>query len=795
MTLSKIARAAGLALIASCSATAWAGQRAAVTAADYARAERLLPWNQGKYLLNGDLQHHWLEGQDRFWYRRTDAPGSTHFIVVDAASGSRTLAFDHERVAAGLRSALTHDVAPDALPFASFRYVSQGHAVEFALEDKVWTCRTDRAACVGGSAEQDSRVVPSPDGKWAAFLKENNLWVRATDGSGEFALTSDGEQYNSYARSPGNNVLADRARRAGLVPVLLWSPDSTKILTHRIDEREVAELPILQAVPVGTSRPQLLRRRYAMANDEHKASLTQFVFDVRSRRRVQLEFPSMSVVLQSPIESFHAWWSPDSAQVYYVERGAYYRTLALDIAEASTGKARTLIQESGPTFIELAGIAHRPMVRVLSSGEIVWYSERSGWGHLYLYDGRNGTAARAITSGEWVVRSIVAIDERTRTVYFTASGRETGRNPYLRHLYRVRLDGSGLELLTPEDADHRINTCDDLLLSGAAPDPLGCTPQQLGFAPSGRYFVDVYSRPDLPPRSVLRASNGRLIARLEEADVSQLKADGFRMPEPFEALASDGTTRLYGVILRPSRFDPGKRYPVIDSVYPGPQVTRVQYDFTTTVFDPLGGSALAELGFIVVTLDGRGTPLRSKAFLNQSYGKLGTAGNLADHVAVLRQLAQRDPSMDLERLGVSGYSGGGFAALRAMLDYPEFYKVGVAASGNHDQRGYLAAWGETYNGPDDGSNYLAAANAPLAAKLRGKLLLMHGGADDNVHPALTLQVVQALVDANKDFDLLIVPNAGHDLMAGGYPIRRQWDYFVRHLLGAEPPEEYRIAQP
>ncbi|HKS54561.1 MAG TPA: DPP IV N-terminal domain-containing protein [Steroidobacteraceae bacterium] len=669
--------------------------------------------------------------------------------------------------------------------------------MEFDFADKVWTCRVDRAACTSRVAPKpDDTQVLSPDGKWAAFLRACNLWVRATDGSGEFALTSDGEQANGYARSPGNNVLADAGRRNGSVPVLLWSPDSKKILTHRVDERAVKELPVLQAVPAdGTVRPKVSSYRYAMANDEHKALLTQFVFDVRSRGRVQLDFPGMSVVLQSPIENFHAWWSRDAAQVYYVERGPFYRTLALRVADAATGRARTLIEESGPTFIELAGIARRPMVHVLSSGEIVWFSERSGWGQLYRYDGATDVPAKPITSGEWVVRSVVGIDERERVVYFTASGREAGRNPYLRHLYRVHLDGSGLQLLTAEDADHRIFTCDDLLLGGQAPDPLGCERDRVGFAPSGRYFIDVYSRPDLPPHSVLRARDGRLIAPIETADAAALQAGGFTPPESFEALAADGQTPLYGVILRPSHFDPGKRYAVIDSMYPGPQVTRVQYDFATTVFDPLGASALAELGFIVVTLDGRGTPLRSKSFLNDSYGKLGTAGNLADHVAVLQQLARRDPSMDLRRVGVSGYSGGGFAALRAMLDYPEFYKVGVAASGNHDQRGYLAAWGETYNGPDDGKNYLAAANAPLAANLRGKLLLMHGGADDNVHSALTLQVVQALIDANKDFDLLIVPTAGHGLMGRTYPIRRQWDYFVRNLLEAEPPREYGIAQP
>jgi dipeptidyl-peptidase 4 len=696
---------------------------AAGTAADYARAERFLPWNQDKYLRNAEIQPHWLPGENRFCYSRTNSEGAQQFVVVDMATGQRRVGGD--------ATACANDAAPAS----------------------------------------DGTSVLSPDRQWAAFLKDHNLWVRATDGSAEYALTSDGETDNGYAISPGNNVLADALHRARLAPVLLWSPDSKRILTHRLDERQVEQLHVLEMAPRdGTFRPKLSSRRYAMANDARKAVLTQMVFHVAARRRIDLEFLPMPVVFQAPIESEHAWWSADSARVYYVERGPYYRTLSLEVADAASGTARTLIEESGATFIELSGVARKPMVSVLAGGEVIWFSEREGWGHLYRYDGKTGRLKNQITRGPWVVREIVRIDERARRIYFLASGRETGRNPYLRHLYRISFDGSGAQLLTPENADHAT-----------------------AFDPSGRYFVDVHSRPDLPPVSVLRASDGRLIAQLETADVTRLQQEGFAMPELFEAVAADGKTPIYGVILRPSNFDPGLKYPVIDSVYPGPQVTRAQHSFAATVFDSQGAAALAELGFVVVTLDGRGTPLRSKAFLNDSYGRLGAAGNLADHVAVIRQLAQRHPWMSLQQVGVSGYSGGGFAALRAMLDYPEFYKVGVAASGNHDQRGYLAVWGETYNGPDDGKNYLAAANAPLAANLRGKLLLMHGGADDNVHPALTMQVAQALIEANRDFELLVVPKAGHDLFSHAYPIRRQWDFFVRHLMGAEPPEQYNIA--
>jgi dipeptidyl-peptidase 4 len=780
-------------------APAWAGPTTTtqLTAADYARAERFQLWNKDKYLPAGEVRHHWIEGQDRFWYRRANAQGKAEFVVVDAATGATAPAFDHARVAAGLGKVLGNPVDAGALPFMSFRYTADGKAIEFLAADKFVTCQLERDECASNALppQLDRSTVVSPDGKWAAFLKHHNLWVRAVDGSGEFALTTDGVEHYAYAGSTGMNLHPVTPQRTGEQPApsIMWSPDSRKILTHRVDERQVKELYLLQSVPDdGSSRARAFSYRYAVANDEHKPLVQQFVFDVTTRQRVELAFPILPSVYTTPVEVHDAWWSDDSREVIYVERGPYYRTLTLRVADANSGKSRTLVEESGKTFIELAGVGRRPIVRLLSNGNVLWFSERDGWGHLYLYDKKG--RARQITRGEWLVRGIVGVDERSGTVYFTASGREPGRNPYFRHLYRVQLDGSGLKLLTPEDAEHQVSIVGDLF-SLTGPEPLAREEETFGLAPSGKYFVDIYSRPDMPATSVLRAADGRLIATLEKADISALTKEGFSMPEPFEVLAADGKTKLYGTILKPSRFDPTRKYPVIDSIYPGPQMMRVPRTFSMTVFDMMGASAVAELGFIVVTVDGRGTPLRSKAFLEESYGKLGQAGNLEDHIAAIRQLAQRRAWMDLERVGIFGQSGGGYASTHAILQYPDFYKVAVSGAGNHDQRGYLPVWGESYNGPDDGKNYLEAANAPLAKNLRGKLLLIHGDMDDNVHPALTMQVVDALIKANKDFDMLIVPNAGHGVMMEGYAQRRQWDYFVRHLMGAEPPADYRIGLP
>lgn len=781
-------------------ASAWASSAPAtqLTAADYARAERFLFTNKDKYLPRGEIQHRWIEGQDRFWYRRTNDRGAAEFVVVDAATGKTSPAFDHARVAAGLSKVQGHLVAASALPFTSFRYTADGKAIEFAVDDKFVSCSLDSDECASKALppQLDRSSVVSPDGKWAAFLKNHDLWVRAVDGSGEFALTTDGVEEFSYAGSTGNNLHPVSSQRSGKQPPpsIKWSPDSRKILTHRVDERQVKEMYLLQSVPDdGSIRPKAWRYRYAMANDERKAQVQQMVFDVTTRQRVDLDFPVLSTPFMTPVEVHDAWWSADSREVIYVERGPFFRTLKLHVADASSGKSRTLVEESGKTFIELAGVGHRPAVKVLSNGSVVWFSERDGWGHLYLYDKKG--RVRQITRGEWLVRGIVGVDERKGSVYFTASGREPGRNPYFRHLYRVQLDGSGLKLLTPENAEHQVTLPGDMAFSFAAPDPLAREEQTFGLSPSGKYFIDIYSRPDSPATSVLRAIDGRLIATLEKADLSALRKDGLSMPEPFEVLAADGKTKLYGTILKPSRFDPARKYPVIDSIYPGPQIMRVPRTFSATVFDMMGASAMAELGFIVVMVDGRGTPLRSKAFLDESYGKLGQAGNLDDHIAAIKQLAERHTWMDLDRVGIFGQSGGGYASTHAMLTHPEFYKVAVSGAGNHDQRGYLSIWGETYNGPDDGRNYLDSANSTLAKNLRGKLLLIHGDMDDNVHPFLTMQVVDALIKANKNFDMLIVPNASHGVMMEGYAQRRQWDYFVRHLLGAEPPADYRIGLP
>jgi dipeptidyl aminopeptidase/acylaminoacyl peptidase len=444
----------------------------------------------------------------------------------------------------------------------------------------------------------------------------------------------------------------------------------------------------------------------------------------------------------------------------------------LRIAGAADGAVRDVMEESAATQYE-SGQGMVNWRYLPESNEIIWYSERSNWGHLYLYDLATGKLKNQITAGDFVVTELLRVDEKARTLYFLADGREKGRDPYFAHLYRVGFDGSGLTLLTPEDANHEVT-----------------------LSPSGRYFVDNYSKPDAPPVSVLRDADGKLLATLEKADISKLEAAGWKPPEPIVVKARDGVTDLYGLLFKPTNLDPAKKYPIVNHIYPGPQGGSVGgRSFAAARGD---AQALAELGFIVVTIDGMGNPQRSKSFHDAYYGNMGD-NTLPDQVGGMQQLARRFPWIDIERAGIWGHSGGGYAAADAMFRYPDFFKVGISEAGNHDNREYEDDWGERYQGllrkSGDGTNYDDQANENIAKNLKGHLLLAHGTMDDNVPPYNTLLVVNELIKANKDFDLLLLPNRHHGFGNEPYMVRRRWDYFVRYLMGAEPPKEYELKTP
>lgn len=756
------------------------GMHAEVKREDYVRAESFMPQNVMKRLYRMSVTPNWIEETDRFWYKVNTREGK-EFILVDPALSRRKHAFDHVRLTASLSEASGKAYDANKLPFETIEFVKGKNAIRFEIDKTFWLCDLNFYQC----SKDEEYIKPkehelhSPDGKWAAFVKEHNLYVRPLPEGDEIQLTTDGEPYYDYAEQTEGNTsfVTNKVLGKKLPPIAAWSPDSKKILTYKLDERKVKKFYLLQSVPPdGGVRPVLHTYKYPLPGDEDLPLIELVILDVETKTQINVDYEKEQVTFETPVEVKRAWWSEDGRRIYYLymERAdKAYRLIEID---AATGKSRDVMKEERETFVEMALIEfNRPNVRDLKGGnEIIWFSERDGWAHLYLYDLKTGALKNQITSGPWVIFRINHVDEINRWVYFTAFGREKGRDPYYRHAYRAKLDGSRVELLTPEDADHNVT-----------------------FAESGKYFTDSYSTLNQAPVSVLRSSSGKLIKKLEDADMSSLTDRGWKFPERFKVKAADGMTDIYGMIVKPINFDPEKKYPVIDAIYPGPQIIRTPPSFNVIfaswLWEPI---AMAELGFIVVTIDGRGTPFRSKAFHDFSYGNFKDAGALQDHIAGFRQLRETRPYMDLSRVGIFGHSGGGFASTRAIFLYPDFYKVAVSAAGNHDQRGYNAGWGEKYQGLLDGDNYLDQVNPSIARNLKGKLMLSYGDMDDNVHLALTLQVVDALIKANKDFDLLVLPNGNHGYGAAmPYHTRRKWDYFVKHLLGEEPPREYKFMTP
>lgn len=615
----------------------------------------------------------------------------------------------------------------------------------------------------GSAASVDPAAVPSPDGRFVARVQDGDVHVREAGSVTERRLTQRLSDAVSFGLPPDVVRTPLALRRLGMpdMPLLPWSPDSRQLLTHCIDQSDVPLAHLVDRDEQG--RPRHHAYHFATPGDP-LTRCRMVVLDVESGTAVELG-PEVEVDFLTPLHARRAWWSRDGRTVWWVsaERGA--RALRLHRSDATTGLTEVVLTERTTTHLDLQPVfGATPQVRVLEvRQQLVWSSDRDGHRHLYLHDLTDGTCLRQLTTGDWVVRDIVGVDDDSDSLLVAGSGRERDWNPYFRALYRVPLSGGDPELLTPEEGDHQVTWHQEAAV-----------------------LVDTWSTFGSVPLTVLRRPNGEVALELERADVTPLLAGGFTFPQEFRVIAADGVTPLTGLIYLPTDFDPLRRYAVVDSVYPGPQGARqlrVPPGMDPLLLDGAGcGPALAELGFVVIAMDGRGTPLRSRAFHEHSYGNLGSAGALEDHVAALQQLAATRPWMDVSRVGVIGHSGGGFAAARALLRFPEHFHVGVASSGNHDQRAYHAAWGETYHGLLHERDWTDTSNAPLADRLQGKLLLIHGELDDNVHPQHTLALVEALLAANKDVDLVLVPGAGHGYgPADGYVQRRQWEFLLRHL--------------
>lgn len=755
-----------ISLVVAATAVGAQATRRVVTAADYDRATRMLGAAVNPLVIGGTAPGLTWNADGTFFYRSV-RPAGVEWTLVNPRARSRTPLFDHVKIATALTAASGTPMLATALPFTMLELANDRRSVTVAVGDRRYRCDMEGTACspigVAGAASPALAIaVTSPDGRRAAYIKNWNLWVRDVATGAETQLTTDGVRNFGYATDNAGWATSDRA-------ILLWSPDSRKIATQQQDERNVGDMYLVQT---RVGHPVLRAWKYPLPGDSVVAMVHRVVIDVEQKTVVRLKMaPDFHrATLGDNLSMRDYVFSPDGARLALASTSRDHKQTIVRIADTQTGDVRTLFEETVSTqFESITGW------RVLwASNEIVWNSQRDDWSQLYLYDLTTGRLKSTITSGDGPVNAIARIDEPSRTLWFSAQGRERGQDPYLRHFYRSGLDGRNVVSLTPDDGDHTMQ-----------------------LSPDGRWIVDTWSRADKAPQTVLRDDNGRVVLTLETADVTKLMATGWQPPMLFSVKAADGVTDIHGQLFRPTQFDSTRTYPIINNAYPGPQSGSVG----SRAFAAARGDkqALAELGFIVVSIDGRGSgPGRSKRFHDAYYGAIGRDNTLPDQVAAMKALAARHAWIDIDRAAIWGHSGGGFIAAGAMFRYPDFFKVGISESGNHDQRNYEDDWGERYQGllirgANGTDSYDIEANQTLARNLKGHLLLAHGTMDDNVPPDNTLLVVDALIKANKDFDLLMIPNAGHGFgSASNYMMRRRWDYFVRWLLNAEPPAGYQI---
>ncbi len=794
------------------------------TTEDYRNAERWMGYN------TQPLVKHTVSGikylpDGRVFYRDPDGTGM-RYLIADPAKRTTSAAFDQAAVAAALSKAGGQALDPNHLGISNYTPNAEGFSVE--LYGTTYQCNSAGAVCRSqpkplpqrleqkangqppatgisatagtGNAQmtasptdatrtQNTAVRPgvtrparpapgrskapndvSPDKTTAAFLRDWNLWVRDERTGEERQLTTDGVKDFGYATDNAGWTHSD-------APILVWSPDSKRIATFQQDQRKTG---FMYLVPVTNRHPDLEQWRYPLLGDKDVTMISPVVIDVASGRMTRLKMEPeqhRSTLCDDVSCRGGAGWddvqfAPDGRHLALVTTSRDHKDETLRVADTETGEVRDVFHDHVDSYYE-SGQDKVNWRYLPATNEFLWYSERTNYGQMYLYDLQTGKLKNAVTHGDGPVTQVLRVDEKNRVIYFLATGKEPAQDPYYTHYYRVGFDGKGQTSLTPEAADHAVTPAED-----------------------GSTFVDVYSTVNTPRVAVLRDNTGAVLVPLAKQDISALQAVGWKAPEPIIVKARDGKTPLYGYLWKPTSFDASQRYPIVDYVYPGPQTGSCgSRSFSASHGDD---QALADLGFVVVCIDGMGTPLRSKSF-HDFYSHAETMGDdtIPDQVAGIKDLAARYPWIDANRVGIWGHSGGGNATSSAMFTYPDFFKVGIAESGNHDNRQYEDDWDEKWGGlevhndtPQDNYNAQAAQN--YAKNLKGKLLLAHGTMDDNVPPNNTLLVVDALVKANKDFDLILFPNAHHGYgEASQYMMRRRWDYFVKNLAGGTPPANYQ----
>ena len=749
-----------------------------ISLADYQGAEQFLSANTSK-LVYGIVSSQSWQANETLIYKNAVA-GGVEYILANPATGQQAKAFDHQQLAEALAAESENEVDPTDLSLSSIDISVDEQTMTFSIQGSRYEADLSNYTLKSIANLQKRNENLSPDGSKAAYIKGNNLWIRNTADDSHQQLTFDGQKDFGYGTNNAGWTKRDS-------PVLLWSPDSKKIATFQHDGRGVGEM-YLWSTKVG--HPKLEQWKYPLPGDSLIFRIERVVIHlgpkpklVRLKMLVDAHRSTISDHIAGRGGDFlDVEWGEDSESLAFVSSSRDHKIAELKVADIYSGQVRAVLKEEVATYFESGN--RKVNWHVLpESDEALWFSERSNWGHLYLYDLQSGELKQQITTGDWSVLQVLHIDRENRKLYFTGSNKEEG-DPYYQYLYSINFDGSGLTNLTTENANHSI------VLS-----------------PSRQYFTDSYSTPTTPPITVIRDLGGQVLMTLQEGDITDLVATGWIPAVPFTVKARDNVTDLYGLMYKPTNFDPTKKYPILNYLYPGPQSGSVgTRSFRASRSDK---QSLAELGFIVVEVDAMGSPGRSKSFHDAYYGNMGDNG-LPDQMAMITQLAAQNSWMDLDKVGIWGHSGGGFASTDGILRYPEFYKVAVSGAGNHDNRNYEDDWGEKWQGllvkeeikstgtegvsidlevPETAeiTNYDNQANQLLAGNLQGKLLIAHGMMDGNVHPSNTMLVVDALIKADKDFDMVVFPNSRHGFGNSRYFLKRRWDYFVTHLKGETPP--------
>ena len=698
------------------------------------------------------------------------------FILVNTKTQEKKTAFNHEKLAKTLSKKLNKEIDANALPISNVSFSKNLNTLQFIAfnqkyEYKIKEHTLVQHASKRNSAESNEHV--SPNGKLAAYIAHYNLWIRDLDTNKSMQLTFDGKQDYGYATNNAGWIKSDGA-------VLKWSPNSDKIATFQQDARGVGMMYLTSS---NIGHPRLEAWKHPLPGDAEIFTIERVIIHLGNqpktvRLKMEKDFQRGTTtdhIAGRNNELLDAQWNKKGTKFAFVSGSRDHKVAHLQIADAQTGAVTSVHKEEVTTYYE-SGVNAENWKVLFDSNEFIWYSEKTDWGHLYLYDLKTKALKNEITSGNFIVKQIKSIDEKNRQIYFSAGGKEAG-NPYHNYYYKINFDGTNFTNLTPSKGTHSVTISDDYSL-----------------------LIDTYSTTTEPPITVLRNGFGEKIMDLEIADISELKEKNWQAPVEFSVKARDGKTDLYGIMCLPSHYNANKKYPVLNYIYPGPQSGSIgNYGFRPVWRD---FQAVAELGFVVVAVDAMGTPMRSKSFHDAYYGNMGDNG-LPDNITAIKQLAQKYKGMDLEKIGIWGHSGGGFASTRAVFTYPEFYDVAVSGAGNHDNRNYEADWGEKWQGlliegniegkTDGTTNYDNQANQLIAKDLKGKLLITHGSMDNNVPPSNTMLVVEALIKANKDFDMILYPNKRHgygDMT--NYMTRKRWDYFVTHLLNAKPAKGFQL---